>query len=126
MTSGAVVARIISQYSDKGTKAAIKDLKGVAKNFDEFGHKVKKAFEIATAASAAFAIKIGTDAVKAAIADQQSQALLAHALKNTTGATNTQIAAVEEHIRKQMLLLGVSDNELRPSMISLTADPRCY
>ena len=121
MTSGAVVARIISQYSDKGTKAAIKDLKGVAKNFDEFGKHIKKAFEIAAAASAAFAIKIGTDSVKAAIADQQSQALLAHALKNTTGATNTQIAAVEEHIRKQMLLLGVSDNELRPSMISLTA-----
>ena len=93
MATGAVVARILSEYSDKGTKAAQKDLKAVGKSFDDFGAKVKKSFEVAAAASAAFAVKIGYDSVKAAMADQQSAAILAQTLKNTTGANDALIAS---------------------------------
>ena len=119
--SGAIIARIISQYSDKGTRAAQKDLKHVGKQFVDFGQKVKHSFELAAVASSAFAIKIGTDSVKAAIEDQKSQALLANALRNTTAASDATIASTEEYVVKQQALLGVSKDELRPSLISLAA-----
>jgi Skp family chaperone for outer membrane proteins len=81
MAIGAVTARIITQYSDKGSKAAARDINKLGKNFDKFAGKVGKAFGLAAAASAAFAVKIGVDSVKAAIADEKSQALLANSLK---------------------------------------------
>lgn len=120
MTS-AIIARIISEYSDKGTKAAARDLKKSVAEFEQYGHKVKVAFGVATGAALAAAVAIGKSAVQSALDDQKSQALLANALKNTTGATNAQIDAVEKHIKAQMLSLGVSDEQLRPSMIALTA-----
>jgi hypothetical protein len=89
MAIGAVTARIITQYSDKGSKAAARDINKLGKNFDKFAGKVGKAFGLAAAASAAFAIKVGIDSVKAAIADEKSQALLANSLRNTTGATDS-------------------------------------
>jgi len=46
------------------------------------------AFAASTSASAALTIKIGNDAVKAAIDDSKSQAVLAQAMMNTVGATN--------------------------------------
>ena len=121
MATGAVTAKIISQYSDKGSKAAQKDIKELGATFTDFGHKVGIAFGVAAAASAAFALKIGMDSVKAAVADQKSQAILAQTIKNTTGATDKQIASVEEYIRKQQLLLGVTDEQLRPSFSALVA-----
>ena len=93
MAVGAVVARIITQYSDKGSKAAARDINKLGKSFDKFAGKVGKAFLIAGAAAAAFAVKIGVDSVRAAIADEKSQALLANSLRNTTGATDAAIAA---------------------------------
>lgn len=119
MAKGAVVARIISEYSDKGSKAAQKDIKKLGADFDTFARKSKIAFGVAAAASAAFAIKIGKDAVQAAMKDQQSQALLANSLQNTTGATQATIASVEKYINTQQLALGVQDDELRPSLAAL-------
>ncbi len=119
MTQGAVIARIISQYSDKGSKAAQKDIKKLGADFDKMGAKVSKAFTVAAAASAAFAIKIGTDAVKAAINDQKSQALLANSLYNTVGANKAVLASVEAYILKTQLATGVTDEQLRPSLAAL-------
>jgi hypothetical protein len=76
---------------------------------------------VATAAVAAFAIKVGKDAVQAAIADQKSQALLANSLRNTTGATNAAIASVESYVSNLQLQVGVTDDELRPSLAKLAA-----
>lgn len=121
MAVGAVVARILTQYSDKGSKAAQKDIAKMGKNFDAFSKKVTKAFAVAGAAVAAFAIKLGKDAVQAAIADQKSQALLANSLRNTTGATNAAISSVEAYISKLQLQVGVADDELRPSLAKLAA-----
>ena len=104
MALGAVVARIVSQYSDKGSKAAQRDIAKLGKNFDAFSKKATKAFAVAGAASAAFAVKIGVDAVQAAIEDQKSQVLLANSLRNTVGATDDAIASVEEYITKQQAL----------------------
>jgi hypothetical protein len=121
MAIGAVTARIITQYSDKGSKAAARDINKLGKSFDKFAGKVGKAFGLAAAASAAFAIKIGIDSVKAAIADEKSQALLANSLKNTTGATDAAIAATEAWIDQTQRAYGVVDDQLRPSLAKLAS-----
>jgi len=118
---GAVVARIITQYSDKGSKAAKKDIANLGKSFDQFSKNAVRAFGLATAAVGAFAVKVGKDAVNAAIADQKSQALLANSLRNTVGATNEAIASVEGYISKLQLQVGVADDELRPALSRLAA-----
>ena len=121
MATGAIIARIISEYSDKGSKQAQKDINKLGKGFDDFGKKVAKSFAVAAAASAFFAIKIGADAVKAAMQDQKSQALLANSLRNTVGATEGAIASVEKYITKQQALFSVADDQLRPSLSALAA-----
>jgi hypothetical protein len=121
MAIGAVTARIITQYSDKGSKAAARDINKLGKNFDKFAGKVGKAFGLAAAASAAFAIKIGIDSVKAAIADEKSQALLANSLRNTTGATDAVIASTEAWIDKIQRTFGEVDDNLRPALAKLAS-----
>lgn len=121
MASGAVIARIISQYSDKGSKAAQKDIMKLGKNFDAFAKKAGKAFAVAGAAAVAFAVKVGVDAVKAATEDQKSQVLLANSLRNTVGATDSAISSVEEYITQQQKLFSVADDQLRPSLAALAA-----
>lgn len=120
MAIGAVTARIITQYSDKGSKAAARDINKLGKNFDKFAGKVGKAFAIGAAAAGAFAVKIGVDSVKAAIADEKSQALLANSLRNTTGATDAAIAATESYIDQTQRAFGVVDDDLRPALAKLT------
>ena len=119
MAVGAIVARILTQYSDKGSKAAQKDIATLSKSFDAFARKSAKAFGIAAAASAAFAVKIGKDAVQAAISDQKSQALLANTLRNTTGATESAITGVETYITSLQKQFNVVDDDLRPAMARL-------
>ena len=121
MAVGAIVARILTQYSDKGSKAAQKDIAKLTKTFNDFGRRTVRAFGIATAAVAAFSVKVGKDAVAAAIADQKSQVLLANSLRNTTGATNAAIASVEGYISKLQLQVGIADDELRPALSRLAA-----
>jgi len=103
-----------------------KGLKQAGQDTQTFGNKVAKAGKIAGAAlaaagvaAAAYAVKIGIDGVKAAIEDEQSQKLLAQALKNTTNATDAQIASTEEYITKQQLAFGVADTKLRPALANL-------
>lgn len=121
MTTGAVIARIITQYSDKGSKAAQRDIAKTAKKIDDFNKKVVKAYAAGAAAAVFFAYKVGKISVQAAVEDAKSQEALANVLKNTTNATNTQIAAVEAYIEKQQLLTHVSDTELRSSLGTLVA-----
>ena len=119
MAAGAIVARILTQYSDKGSKAAQKDIAKLGKGFDDFSKRSVKAFGLAAAASAAFALKIGKDAVQAAIADQKSQALLANTLRNTANATDEAIFGVENYITSLQKQFNVVDDDLRPAMARL-------
>ena len=119
MATGAVVARILTQYSDKGSKAAQRDIKKLGNQFDAFAKKTRKSFAIAIAASAALSIKIGTDAVKAAIEDSKSQAILASAMMNSTGATREAIAAAEDYVRITQFRVNESDTALRASLATL-------
>jgi len=78
-----------------------------------------KSFAVAGAAAGAYAIKIGIDGVKAAVEDEASQKQLAEALRNTTNATDDQIASTEDYISKQQLAFGVADTKLRPALANL-------
>jgi hypothetical protein len=119
MAKGAVVARILSEYSDKGTKTAIKDLQHTEKKFQEFGKKVAEVFVVAAAAAAAFAVKLGVDSVKAAMAQQQQMAVLANTIHNVTGANQAGIESVDAYIKKSALRYNFQENELIPSLQSL-------
>lgn len=115
----AIIERIVTVYNDKGSKQALNDLKKLEATFTNSAKKIAKAFGAATVAAAALATKLAVDGVQAAIADQKSQALLANALRNTTGASDAAIASVEDYIATQQRLVSVTDDELRPSLTTL-------
>ena len=121
MAVGAIVARILTQYSDKGTKAAVKDINKMEKKFGDFANKTAKTFGLAAVAAGAFAVKVGYDAVKAAMEDQKSQVLLANSLRNTVNATDATIAATEEYITAMQAEFGIADDQLRPALANLAA-----
>ena len=104
------------------TKQFVDDMKKSESQVEGFGGKMEKfgkvaaaAFAAAAAAAVAYAGKLAIDGVKAAIADEAAQTRLANALKNVTGATNDQIAAVEKQITQMSLSLGIADEQLRPA-----------
>lgn len=66
MAVGAVVARILTQYSDKGSKQAQKDLMKLGRSFDAYAKKAERAVGLVAIAATAAAIKIGKDSVMAA------------------------------------------------------------
>jgi uncharacterized protein YukE len=96
------------------------------KDAQGFGNKVKKYGKIAAgalaavgAAAGAMAIKLGVDAVQGAVEDELSQKKLATALRNTTKATDEQIASTEQYISRQQLAFGIADTKLRPALATL-------
>jgi hypothetical protein len=105
------------------TKQFVTDMKKGEDTVESFGDKATKmgkvaaaAFAAAAAAAAAYAGKLAIEGVKAAIEDEAAQKRLALALENVTGATEAQIAAVEEQISKTALATGVADDKLRPAL----------
>lgn len=99
----------------RGISGAQNEVQGFGDRVAKFGKMAGAAFAVAGAAAAAYAGKLLVDGVKSAIADEAAQAKLATTLKNVTGATEGQIAAVEAQILKTSLLTGKTDDELRPS-----------
>jgi len=100
----------------QGLDKADKETKTFSNKLDDALQKGAAAFLAVGAAAGAMAIKIGIDAVQAAIADQKAQVTLAKTLENTTKATKDQIEGVEEYIDKTARATGVTDDELRPSL----------
>jgi len=95
------------------------EVEGFGDKISDYGKKAGLAFAAAGAAAAVYAGKLLVDGVQSAMADEQSQVKLATALENATGATKTQIAAIEEQILKTSLATGVTDDELRPALSRL-------
>lgn len=109
-----------SSTFNRQMRAASKDMDAFGKGVYKVSRAAVQSFKLMAAASAALAVKIGVDSVKAAIEDQQSQAKLAKALKNTTGATQTTIAATEKWITAQQRQYGTLDSKLRPAIANLS------
>jgi hypothetical protein len=99
-----------------GLDKADKETKTFSNKLDDALQKGAAAFLAVGAAAGAMAIKIGIDAVKAAVEDEKAQKSLAVTLRNTTKATDAQIAATEEFIDKTARATGVADDQLRPSL----------
>ena len=108
---------ILADVADlkKNLDTGSKEVEGFGGKLEKFGKVAAAAFAAAAAAAAAYAGKLAIDGVKAAIEDEAAQLRLANAVKNVTGATNNQIAAIEQQILKTSLATGVADNELRPA-----------
>jgi hypothetical protein len=93
-----------------------KEVEGFGGKLEKFGKVAAAAFAAAAAAAAAYAGKLAIEGVKAAIEDEAAQKRLAAALENVTGATDAQIAAIEDQIFKTSLATGVADDKLRPAL----------
>lgn len=76
----------------------------------------------ATAAAGAFAIKLGVDAVNAAVEDEKAVATLARTMENL--GFGDQAAAAEELIGRMQIMYGVADAELRPAYDRLLRSTR--
>jgi hypothetical protein len=100
----------------QGLDKADKETKTFSSKLDNALQKGAAAFLAVGAAAGAMAIKIGIDAVKAAIEDEKAQKSLAITLKNTTKATDAQVKSVEDYIDKTARATGVADDQLRPSL----------
>jgi hypothetical protein len=82
----------------------------------DFGKKAGAAFAVATAAAAVYAGKLLIDGVKSAIEDEKAQAALATTLQNVAGASKEVIKNTEDYITRTALAVGVTDDQLRPSL----------
>lgn len=116
-TSRALTLKLLADVDNftKGINKADNDVSTFGDKVGKFGKMAGAAFAAAGVAAAAYAGKLLVDGVKAAIEDEAAQAKLATTMKNVTGATEAQIAAIESQITKTSLLTGVTDDELRPS-----------
>lgn len=116
----AISIPIISEFNGSGIDRAKKEfaqLEGVGAKAQ---YAIKKAAIPAAAAIGGLAIALG-DSVKGAMEDAAAQANLARNLNATTGATDDQIAAVEDWISVQGSALGISDEKLRPALERLAS-----
>jgi hypothetical protein len=104
-----------AQFSTGLNKAAT-DTQSFTGKVDKIVATAAKAFlGLATAVGTA-AFAIGVSAVKAAIEDSKAQATLAQTLRNTTKATDEQVASVEDYITKTERASAVNAELLRPSL----------
>ena len=99
----------------RGVKGAENEVQSFGDKMGKFGKMAGVAFAAASAAALGYAAVLLKDGVQSAIADEQAQAKLATTLQNVTGATDAQIAAVENQILQTSLLTGLTDDQLRPS-----------
>ena len=100
------------------TKDAQKGVDDVSSKSSKMGAGLRSAAAPAAAALAAVGAA-AVSAAKAAAEDEQAQAILANTMQKTTGASDKQIASMEDYISKMTLATGVADDELRPAMGNL-------
>jgi hypothetical protein len=104
---------------DTGVGSTASDLE---KKFGTLGARMNKVGQVSGRILAGGLLLAGAAAVKAgqaAAEDELAQVKLANTLRNTTKATDTQIASVEEWIAAQGEALGITDDELRPAFARL-------
>ena len=112
-TAATLLIKVITE-----TKGATAGLDQTASRMSKFKSGVAAASRGATVALGAIGVA-AISAGKAAAEDAQSQALLANAMKNSTGATAAQVKATEDYIAKTASATGVTDDQLRPAMATL-------
>jgi hypothetical protein len=113
-----VILNIISAFDEKGIKKAEQAFKQLQNTSDKAQYAITKAAVPATAALAALA---GSAVVlaKAAAEESTQMALLATQLKNSTGATAAQSAAIDAQLTAMSRVSAIADSELRPAFAAL-------
>lgn len=114
----AISIPVISDFDSKGIDKAIREFQKLETTGEKAQFAIKKAALPAAAAIAGLGI-VAVDAVKAFMEDDKAAQLLATSLRNTTGATDAQIASVESFITKTSIAAAVADDELRPAFDKL-------
>jgi hypothetical protein len=126
MATGGIKVHVYGDYDDKQINKAIKDLEALKTQGQGTGagmSNLTKGMLAVGAAAAVMAIKIGVDAVSAAMEDEKSMVALAKAMENVGLAAQT--AGVEDFISKMSVMVGIADDELRPAfqrLVSATGD----
>jgi len=110
----AITIPIITEFAGAGIDKAIKQFKQLETAGEKASFAIKKAAVPAAAALTAVVGVIG-DSVKAAIEDAAAQDSLARQIKASTGATESQVAAVERFISSLAKSAAISDDEARPA-----------
>jgi hypothetical protein len=103
----AVTLPIVTTYNDKGVKGAQFSLKGLVTS------------QLGASVSAGLLVKELGKAVTAFNDDEKAAEQLKIAVQNSTGATDLQVASLEQSIKKMEATSAVSDDKLRPSMTTL-------
>ena len=110
---------IVSSFDNQGIRKAVQEFKQLETTGQKAQFALKKAAVPAVAALGAVSAGL-FDAAKGAMEDAAAQKALARQLQRSTKATDAQIEANEEWISTQGRLLGVTDDELRPAIASLS------
>jgi hypothetical protein len=97
---------IVSEFKSQGVDKALKEFRSLE------GGAAKASFAIKKAALPAAAALAG-------LGDQAAAEKLAGTLRNVTGASDKQIASVEDYISKTSVAAAVADDELRPALQTL-------
>lgn len=114
MAAGTVTIKIIGDASS--FKKAVGDTESATGRLQAAGQKMQAVGAKMTAAVSLPLVAALGAATKAAADEEQEMAVLAKTLKNTTGATDDQVAAVEKWITATQNATGVADGELRPAL----------
>ncbi|CAB4179953.1 hypothetical protein UFOVP1054_12 [uncultured Caudovirales phage] len=103
----AVTLPIVTTYQDKGVKSAQFSLKGLMKS------------QLGAGLSAGVLVQQLGKSITAFAEDEKAQQQLKIAVQNSTGATDLQVAGLEDQIAKMEIASAVSDDLLRPSLTTL-------
>jgi len=114
----AISIPIVSEFNAKGIDKAVREFQKLETAGEKAQFAIKKAAVPAGLALGVLA-DYGGEAVKAFMEDDKAAQLLATSLRNTTGATDSQIASVEKFITQTSIAAAVADDELRPAFDKL-------
>jgi hypothetical protein len=106
---------IITEFNSKGIDVATSSISGFSSGAVD---KFKKVAKYAAIGGAAIAAGLGAS-IKAAADDAKGQAILSKTLKNSSGATDNQVASIEDLISSMTLATGVADDDLRSGLGTL-------
>lgn len=123
---GSVVIKILGDAA--GLKRGLSDAEGALGGFstkvDSFSSKMSSFGNKLTVGVTLPVIGFLTQATKAAAEDEAAQVSLAKTLENTTGATESQVGAVENQITAFTKVSAFTDDELRPAYANLVRATR--
>jgi hypothetical protein len=113
-----IILSIVADANLKGIKSAIKEFESLKTNGEKASFAIRKAALPAAAAVAGLAAA-GLSAAKAAADEELAMKKLATQIRNSTTATDAQIAANEDFVAQLQYTAAVSDDELRPALSTL-------